>query len=62
MGTGRENIVPGNLCIIWKHNETRPLKGFDHFLTALKVFKTQKELHHSLTTLGVFNNEKSTSY
>ena len=62
MGTGWENIVPENLCIRWKHNETRPLKGFDNFLTALKAFKTQKGLHHTLTTLGVFNKEKSTSY
>ena len=28
------------------------------FLTALKAFKTERELHHSLTTLKVFNSEK----
>ena len=28
------------------------------FLTALKAFKTERELHHSLTTLNVFNSEK----
>ena len=29
-----------------------------HILTALKAFKTERELHHSLTTLNVFNSEK----
>ena len=43
-------------------------KGVPHFLTALKAFKTQKELtkflilkkglRHFLTTLKVFNTEK----
>ena len=31
-----------------------------HFLTALRASKTQKELHRCLTTLKVFNTEKTT--
>ena len=31
---------------------------YDHFLAALKAFKTKRELHHCLTTLKVFNSEK----
>ena len=31
---------------------------YGHFLTALKAFKTERELHHCLTTLKVFNSEK----
>ena len=30
----------------------------DHFLTALKASKAQKELHDCLTTVKVFNTEK----
>ena len=30
-------------------------KGLGHFLTALKVSKTQKETHHCITTLEVTN-------
>ena len=53
MGTDRENVVPGNLIIIWKLNEAWPLKknSYGLFLTALKVFKTQKD---STTTLRLF--------
>ena len=60
VGTDRENVVPGNLIIIWKLNEAWPLKKnyYGHFLTALKAFKTKRELHHCLTTLKVFNSEK----
>ena len=60
MGTDRENVVPGNLIIIWKLNEAWPLKknSYGHFLTALKAFKTQRELHHCLTALKGFNFEK----
>ena len=60
MGNDRENVVPGNLIIIWKLNETWPLKknSYGNFLTALKVFETQIELHHCLTALKVFNPEK----
>ena len=36
----------------WKKNY------YDHFLTALKAFKTERELHHCFTTLKVFNPEK----
>ena len=62
VGTDRENVIPGNLIVIWKLNETWPLKknSYAHFLTALKVFKTQRELHHFLTALKVFNTEKKT--
>ena len=31
---------------------------YGHFPTALKDFKTKRELHHCLTTLKVFNSEK----
>ena len=60
MGTDRENVVPGNLIIIWKLNEAWPLKkdSYGHFLRALKVFKTQRELHYCLTALKVLNTEK----
>ena len=62
MGNDRENVVPGNLIIIWKLNEAWPLKrnSYRHFLTALKAFKTQRDLHHCLTALKVFNTEKRT--
>ena len=43
MGTDRENIVPGNLCIIEKLNEAWPLKGVDHCLTTHKGFNTEKK-------------------
>ena len=48
------------MIIIWKLNEAWPLKKnyYGHFLTALKAFKTERELHHCLTTLKVFNSEK----
>ena len=59
VGTGRENIVPGNMRIIWKLKEAWSLKkGLCHFLTALKASKTQKQFHHCLATLKVFNTEK----
>ena len=60
VGTDRENVVPGNLIIIWKLNEAWPLKknSYGHFLTALKALKTQREVHHCLTALKVFNTEK----
>ena len=31
---------------------------YGHILTALKAFKTERELHHCLTTPKVFNSEK----
>ena len=31
---------------------------YGHFLTAVKAFKIERELHHCLTTLKVFNPEK----
>ena len=60
VGTDTENVVSGNLIIIWKLNEAWPLKkkSFGHFITALKAFKTQKELHHRPTALKVSNTEK----
>ena len=36
----------------WKKNY------YGHFLTALKAFKTERELHHCLANLKVFNSEK----
>ena len=41
MGTDSENVVPGNLNIIWKLNEAWPLKenSYGHFLAALKCLK-----------------------
>ena len=58
--TDRENVVPRNLIIIWKLNEAWRLKknSYGHFLTTLKIFKTQRELHYCLTALKVFNPEK----
>ena len=38
--------------------EKELLLTLSHFLTALKVFKTQRELHHCLTALKVSNTEK----
>ena len=38
----------------WKKN------SYGHFLTALKAFKTQRELHHCLRALKAFNTEKKT--
>ena len=52
MGTDREHIVPGSLGIIWKLNEAC------HWIR--KAFKTQKELHHCITTLKVLNTKKRT--
>ena len=34
--------------------------SYGHFLTALKAFKTQRELHHCLTALKVFDTGKRT--
>ena len=43
MGTDRENVVPGNLCIIWKLNEPWPLKKDSvTFLRLLKLLKLKK--------------------
>ena len=36
----------------WKKNY------YSHFITALKAFKTERELHHCLMTLKVLNSEK----
>ena len=71
VGADSENVVPRNLCVIWKLNEVWPLKkdsvtflkllkflilkkGLCH---SLKVFNTEKWLHHFLRTLKVFNTE-----
>ena len=49
MGTDRENIAPGNLCIIWKLNEAWPLKKDSvTFLGLLKLLKIKK---NSITAL-----------
>ena len=61
VGTDRENIAPGNLCIIWKLDEALTTeKRLGHFLKTLKASKTHKKLHHCLTTLRAFNTEKRT--
>ena len=42
--TDRENIVPGNLCIIWKLNEAWSLKKDSvTFLRLLKLLKLKKD-------------------
>ena len=45
-----------------KLKKGRPLKknSYGHFLTAIKAFKTPRELHHRLTALRAFNTEKKT--
>ena len=68
MGTCRENVVSGNLIIIWKLNEAWPLKknSYGHkenSTTALRLLKfliLKKGLRCFLTTLKVFNPEKDT--
>ena len=58
MGTDRENVVPGNLCIIWKLNEQWPLKKDSvTFLRLLKLLKLKKNSTTALQ-LKVFNTEK----
>ena len=58
MGTDRENVVPGNLCIIWKLNEAWPLKKDSvTFLRLLKLLKLKKNSTTALW-LKVFNTEK----
>ena len=44
MGTDRENVVPGNLIMIWKLNEAWPFKKnfYGHFLTVVKLLKLKK--------------------
>ena len=43
MGIDRENVVPGNLCIIWKLNEAWPLeKNCVTCLPLLKLLKLKK--------------------
>ena len=43
VGTDRENIVPGNLCIIWKLSEAWPIiKDSITFLRLLKHLKLKK--------------------
>ena len=74
VGTDKENVVPGNLCIIWKLNEAWPLKKDSvTFLRLLKLLKLKgtpplpydlkflilkKEPCHFLTNFKVFNTEK----
>ena len=63
MVTNRENVVPGNVSIISTLNEVWQLKknSYGHFLPALKVFKTQRELHHCFTALKIFSYWKKDS-
>ena len=59
MRTDRENVVPGNLYIIWKLTEAWPLKeNSTTFLRLLKFLILKKGLRHFLTALEVFNTEK----
>ena len=68
MGTDRENIVPGNLGIIWKLNEAWPLKKDlkllklkKNYITALRLLKfltLSKGLRHLLSTFKVINADK----
>ena len=76
VGTDRENVVPGNLCIIWKRNEAWPPKKdsvtfcrLSKFLILKKgfrhcprVFNNKKWLHRFLMTLTVFWNSYSGEY
>ena len=58
VGTDRENVVPGNLCIIWKLNEAWPLKKDSvTFLRLLKLLKVKKNSTTALR-LQVLNTEK----
>ena len=47
------------ICASYENLSVITEKGLDHFLTAHKAFKTQKELHHFLRTLNVFQNSCS---
>ena len=52
VGTERKNIVPGNLCIIWKLNEAWPLKKDSAiFLRLLKLLKLKKSSTTALRLL-----------
>ena len=53
MGTDRENVVPGNVIIIWKLNKAWPLKKnfYGHFLTALKLLKLKENSTTALRLL-----------
>ena len=63
MGTDRENIVLGNLMMMWKLkkkvSQKTEKKNYGHFLTALKSFKNPRELHHCLRDLKISNTEKT---
>ena len=51
-----EKILFQEICASYESLMKRDTeKGLSHFLTALKASKTQKELHHCLSTLKVFN-------
>ena len=47
------------LTVLILTNELKK-NSYGHFVTALKDFKTQRELHHCLAALKVFNAEKMT--
>ena len=57
-----EKILFQEICVSYESFMKRDTeKGLGHFLTAPRASKTQKELHHCLTTLTkVFNTEKRT--
>ena len=72
VGADRENIVPGNLCIIWKLNEAWPVKKHSvtflrllqllmlkkNSITFLRLFKFLILKKGNITTLKVFNTKK----
>ena len=49
VGTDRENIIPGNLCIRWKLNEAWPMKK--ELVTFLRLLKLLKLKMNSITAL-----------
>ena len=56
MGTDRENIIPGNLCIRWKPNEAWPMKK--ELVTFLRLLKLLKLKKNSITALRLLTLSK----
>ena len=55
-----EKIMFQEICASYESLIKRDEKDSVMFLLFLKLLKTQKELHHCLTTFKVFNTEKRT--
>ena len=51
VGTDKENVAPGNLCIIWKLNEELPLEK--NSVTFLRLIKLLKRKKNSITALWI---------